>query len=86
MAQIYHTLTFSKKAHRCCFACDQADYLSGRELVETEQRDAVRWEDLVVVSRVGERERQHPLLLQVRLCNWENGIQRITTSDTMTYW
>lgn len=36
-------------------------------LAANEERDAVRWLHQVVVGRLGEREREHTLLLQVRL-------------------
>lgn len=45
----------------------QLGYLARREAIESEQRDLVVGLNLVVVGGVGERQRQHALLLQVGL-------------------
>src|SRR5215831_19114381 len=52
---------------------DARDGLAGREILETGEAQTVVLADLVVVRRVGERERQQPLLLEVTLVDSREG-------------
>lgn len=63
----YIPIFFLLSLHTSPITLSPVSHLARRQVLKSEQRDLVVGADLVVVGWVGERQRQHALLLQVGL-------------------